>query len=147
MVFVLDTDHLGIVQRESASEHAVLVDRMRQHALNDFYVTIVSFHEQVNGWNTYIHRARDIDRVVRGYAMFQEILDDFVQMNVLPFDSDAAETFVALRKSGVRIGTMDLRIGAIALARGFTVLTRNTLDFERISGLRVEDWTLSAGAI
>lgn len=75
--------------------------------------------------------------------MFQAILADFTRMNVLPFDSEAAKTFAGLRKSGVRIGTMDLRIGSIALVCGFTVLTRNTIDFERIPGLRVEDWTIS----
>jgi tRNA(fMet)-specific endonuclease VapC len=63
-------------------------------------------------------------------------------MNVLPFDSEAAERFAELRRAGVRVGTMDLRIGCTALVRGFTVLTRNTIDFERISGLRVEDWAV-----
>jgi predicted nucleic acid-binding protein len=37
---------------------------------------------------------------------------------------------------------MDLRIGAVALVRGFTVLTRNIVYFEKIPGLRVEDWTI-----
>jgi tRNA(fMet)-specific endonuclease VapC len=36
---------------------------------------------------------------------------------------------------------MDLRIAAIALARGFTVLSRNTVDFSRVPELTVEDWT------
>jgi tRNA(fMet)-specific endonuclease VapC len=142
IVFILDTDHLGIVQRRLAPEHAALTQRMRQHSLEDFFVAIVSFHEQVNGWNAYIQRARTDDRVVRGYAMFQAILEDFSKMNLLPFDSEAAKTFAGLRQSGVRIGTMDLRIGSIALVRGFTVLTRNSIDFERIPGLRVEDWTI-----
>jgi tRNA(fMet)-specific endonuclease VapC len=77
--------------------------------------------------------------------MFQGILMDFARMNVLPFDAEAAATFVHLRQSGVRVGTMDLRIGSIALVRGFTVLTRNTVDFERIPGLRAEDWTTAVG--
>ena len=140
-VFLLDTDHLGIVQRRSAQEHANLTHRTRQHSLKDIFVSIISFHEQVVGWNAYIRRARGAEGLVRGYAMFQEILADFARMNVLPFDFQAAETFAQLRRSGVRVGTMDLRIASIALARGMTVLTRNTLDFERIPGLRVEDWT------
>jgi tRNA(fMet)-specific endonuclease VapC len=84
-----------------------------------------------------------MEGIVRGYAMFQQVLLDFTTMNILSFDSAAAHAFTDLRKRGVRVDTMDLRIGSIALVRGFTVLTRNTIDFERIPGLRIEDWTLS----
>jgi tRNA(fMet)-specific endonuclease VapC len=73
--------------------------------------------------------------------MFQDILADFVAMQVLPFDDLAGSQFEAIRRQRVRIGTMDLRIASIALARGFTVLTRNLVDFERVPGLAAEDWT------
>jgi tRNA(fMet)-specific endonuclease VapC len=36
---------------------------------------------------------------------------------------------------------MDLRIASIAIANQMTVLTRNTIDFERIPNLSFEDWT------
>ena len=75
--------------------------------------------------------------------MFEQILTDFSNLNVLPFDAAASKQFDALRSVGVRrIGTMDLRIAAIALVRDLTVLTRNTVDFARVPGLRFEDWTM-----
>jgi tRNA(fMet)-specific endonuclease VapC len=37
---------------------------------------------------------------------------------------------------------MDLRIAAVALTRNMSVLTRNLVDFERVPGLTVEDWTV-----
>lgn len=40
-----------------------------------------------------------------------------------------------------RIGTMDLKIAAIALANDATLLSRNLRDFGKVPGLRVEDWT------
>jgi tRNA(fMet)-specific endonuclease VapC len=41
----------------------------------------------------------------------------------------------------VRLATMDLRIGAIAIASGLVLLTRNMRDFGRVPGLITEDWT------
>jgi tRNA(fMet)-specific endonuclease VapC len=37
---------------------------------------------------------------------------------------------------------MDLKIAAIVLARGATLLTRNTADFRKIPGMDTEDWIL-----
>ncbi len=67
-------------------------------------------------------------------------LVDFSQFNVLSFDELAAIEFEK-RAEGVRIGTMDLRIAAIALSHNFTVLTRNTVDFGKVPALKVQDWT------
>ena len=75
--------------------------------------------------------------------MFQDILIDFAAVQVLPFDDVARNQFVTLRRERVRIGIMDLRIASVALARGFAVLTRNLVDFERVPGLAAEDWTRS----
>ena len=74
-MFVLDTDHLGIIQDRAEPEFSNLCGRMRQHQLEDFFVTIVSFQEQVAGWNLYIQRARDVPGLVRGYAMLFKIND------------------------------------------------------------------------
>jgi tRNA(fMet)-specific endonuclease VapC len=61
---------------------------------------------------------------------------------VLSYTLAAANVFENLRKQGIRIGTMDLRIGAIALAHGMRVLTRNLVDFRRVPNLIAEDWTI-----
>jgi tRNA(fMet)-specific endonuclease VapC len=60
----------------------------------------------------------------------------------LGYDDFSAKIFADMRKSKVRIGTMDLRIASIALAQGFTILTRNLVDFEKVPNLKVEDWTV-----
>jgi tRNA(fMet)-specific endonuclease VapC len=140
-VFILDTDHLSILQHGPAPECERLTERLEQQARSDIYVTITTFHEQVTGWTAYLHRAKDDRGLVRGYLMLQELLDEFSRMNVLPFDAAAAARFRELRRTGVRIGTMDLRIASIALMHGFMVITRNAVDFERVPGLKVEDWT------
>ncbi|HUT95681.1 MAG TPA: type II toxin-antitoxin system VapC family toxin [Thermoguttaceae bacterium] len=141
VVFLLDTDHIAIIQRQTEPEFGRLAARMQQYPLTDFYVPIVSFHEQVAGWNAYINRATTLEAVVKAYRMYERILADFACMQVLPFDAAAGRTFESLRKQRVRIGTMDLRIAATALTRGFKLLSRNLIDFRKVPGLAVEDWT------
>jgi tRNA(fMet)-specific endonuclease VapC len=80
--------------------------------------------------------------VLHGYALFQQLLTDYGNAQVLPFDAAAADAFVALRAQKIRVATMDLRIAAIALTRNLTVLTSNVSDFRQVPGLNVEDWTL-----
>lgn len=140
-MYLLDTDHLVTLQRRSEPEYGRLELRLRQYSRSDFSLSIVSFHEQVLGANAFIARASARLAIVRGYQMLETSFMDFDHFQVLPFDEPCAVQFDALRSRGVRIGTMDLRIAAIALSNDLTVLTRNTVDFESVPGLRVEDWT------
>ena len=142
-MIVLDTDHIGIIQRRTEPEYGRLAERLRQPTCLDFFVTIVSFHEQVSGWNNYIHRAKTPEAVVQSYGMFERVLADFSAQQVLPFDKAAARTFESLRKQRIRIGTMDLRIAALVITRGFTLLSRNLADFQKVPGLAVKDWTVA----
>jgi len=140
-MYLLDTDHLGILQGRVQPEVSRLLSRMARYSQADFFVSIVSFHEQVAGWYNYLNRARTPAAVVLAYRMLENVLADFAAMQVLPFDDGAAAQFESLRRQRVRIGTMDLRISAIAIARTFTVLSRNLVDFQKVPGLKVEDWT------
>lgn len=140
-MFLLDTDHIGLLQLGESEDAERLRARMLAYAWHDFYFSIVSFHEQVVGWNNYVNRAKGSHGVVRAYRMFHGILADFAKQQIAPFDDQAAAEFDALRRQRIRIGTMDLRISAIALVHGYTVLSRNIVDFEKVPGLRIEDWT------
>ncbi len=118
MKYLLDMDHLSILQQQSGQEYLALAARLAQHSPSDLALSIVSFHEQVLGCHTYISRARDEQGVVRGYGMLGRLLSDFAAVPVIPFDAAAASTAVALLARRVRIATMDLRIASIAVSRG-----------------------------
>lgn len=140
-MFLLDTDHLAILQRRSEPDCGRLRQRMSRHDRIDFCLSIVSFHEQVLGANAYIAQAKNRQAILRGYELLDQSLLDFDRFRVLPFDDRSAVMFDDLRRQRVRIGTMDLRIAAIALSNEATLLSRNLADFGRVPQLRVEDWT------
>ena len=66
------------------------------------------------------------------------------RFDVLPFDLPAAEQAAKVRahleRQGTPIGPVDTMIAGIALSRDLTVVTRNIREFERVPGLRVENW-------
>lgn len=141
--YLLDTDHLGILQRPLQLEAAVLKSRLESVGDHNVAVSVVSFQEQTLGWLNYINRARETRKVVFGYAMLQSLIDVYGKLNVVPFDGPAANVFDALQQAKIRVGTMDLRIAAIAISRNLAVVTRNTVHFSKIPGLHCEDWTLA----
>ena len=73
--------------------------------------------------------------VIEGFA---------ARLEVLPFDKEAAAHNGMIRselaKAGKPIGPYDQMIAGHARSRGFIVVTNNLRVFERVSGLRVEDW-------
>ncbi len=48
----------------------------------------------------------------------------------------------SLKKMKIRIGKTDLRIAAIALEHGGTLVTRNLRDFQQIPNLPLENWAV-----
>lgn len=142
MKYLLDTDHISFLQRRSSSEFSRLTARMAQHPIEDFALSVVSFHEQLLGAHNFINRARTNTDMIRGYALLLETLHGFATAPVLPFDAGAIAVFDELRGQRVRVSTMDLRIAAIVMSRNLVLLTRNVSDFSKVPGLVTEDWTV-----
>lgn len=142
MRYLLDTDHLSIIQQETGQDYVNLSNRMAQHPLSDFTVSIVTLHEQLLGSHTYINRARNSDEVVKGYEMMARIRKDFTILPIVPFDRAAATVFDSLPSQRIQLATMDMRIAAISLSRRLILLTRNKRDFGKVPELMIEDWTV-----
>ena len=66
-----------------------------------------------------------------------------LRVEVLPWDSEAAQHYARLRatleRDGEPMGNLDMMIAAQALAAGATLVTSDRV-FRRVKGLRVEDW-------
>ena len=140
-MYLLDSDHLSILQRQRGPEFEALAKRCSDLKGEDFFVSVISFHEQFNGWIKYIAQAKDSASLVLGYTELEKVVDNFARAQVLGFGPAAAEIYDDLRKQRIRIGAMDLRIASIAIANQLTLLTKNTVDFERVPNLVFSDWT------
>lgn len=138
MLLVLDTNHLREL-REDCAEGRLLQSRIEE-ADADVLTCVVVAEEALSGWIALIRRQRPGLAQLDGYERFNECLETLEKLTVLPFDYDSALLFHDLVKSKIRVGTMDLKIAAICLAHDATLLSRNLVDFEKVPGLKVENW-------
>lgn len=74
------------------------------------------------------------------------LLDDHLlsKVTIIDYNRAAADRFgrlrAVLRREGITVAPLDLQIAATALAHDLTLVTHNTRHFERVPGLRLEDW-------
>jgi tRNA(fMet)-specific endonuclease VapC len=77
----------------------------------------------------------------RNQSLVTELL---ASLPILGLDLAASQLYgthkARLRRSGSARADADLMIAAIALAQGAELVTGNRRHFERIEGLRIEDW-------
>lgn len=141
MTWLLDTDHVSILERPGTREYAAVLARIAAQPPGMVGVSVVSYQEQSRGCNNLINRASKPAELVAAYALHYRVIDFFRSFPLVPFDGPASLENERLRAARLGVGTMDLRIAAIALARNLTVVTRNAADFGKVPGLRHEDWT------
>ena len=108
--------------------------RFREHDPKELFISALVAGELANG----------IEHSTRAESN-RTNLDIFLQMmQVVPWEKDVMWHFglhkSRLKKLGQKIGEMDLLIGCHALAKNATMVTNNTREFERIEGLKLENW-------
>lgn len=134
MTYVFDTDTLSALMRARPLPH--LVERVRAVAVDEQATTAVNLGEL---WFGVIRLG---DRGLRLRESLSELIT--ANLQVLPFDAESARVYGEIRANleaeGRPIGDADLRIASIALSRSATVVTGNMRHFERVPGLRVENW-------
>ena len=88
------------------------------------------------------------ERSARPAETRQEVERFAARLSVLPFDGDAAahaaEIRCGLQRQGQSIGAYDLMIAGHARSRGLVLVTGNLREFNRVDGLRCQDWPTEA---
>lgn len=137
-LFVLDTDTLTLLQLD----HPQVKQRVEAHPPNDLAIAVISVEEQLSGWYSRIRQAKTPDDLARAYQRLADRVRDLGRVAILSFTKSAILRYESLKSQKLNVKKNDLRIAAIALEHGATVVTRNLRDFQRVPGLTVEDWSV-----
>jgi len=133
-LFMLDTDTCSYIMKRS---HPLVLKRLQSVPVSDVCISVVTKAELLYGVEVSPRRAQD----AAALAAFLPYVD------AVALDEDAAlhyaEIRADLKRRGLMIGANDLFIAAHARALGLTLVTNNAAEFERVSKLAIENWTIS----
>ena len=109
--------------------------RLQEHDPIDICISSVTYAELVHG----VEKSKAIEKNRVALALL------LANIEIMNFDSLAAESYGKIRadleKAGTPIGPLDMMIAGHAIALDYTVVTNNTKEFERVNGLKLENWT------
>ncbi len=88
----------------------------------------------MRGWLAVIAREKSALRQVVGYRELALLFAFYMEFEIVPFDEASARQFDDLRRQKLRIGSMDLKIAATAMANHALLLSANRTDFEGCQG-------------
>lgn len=130
-MYLLDTNICAYVINRRYDN---VVKRLRQIDPEDLYISSIVAAELAYG-------VENSARVEPNRKNLREFLD---LIQILPWDEKAVWQYALhktrLKKAGTTIGELDLLLGCQALAHDAVFVTNNMREFERIDGLRLENW-------
>jgi tRNA(fMet)-specific endonuclease VapC len=140
-MILLDTYHATFLKYPDSELGRRMIDRLDAASASEFVgVAIVTVEERMRGWLAAIAKEKSALRQVIGYRELALLFEFYQEFEIVPFDEAAALRFDDLRRQKLRIGSRDLKIAATALVNDALLLSANLADFERVPGLRVENW-------
>jgi tRNA(fMet)-specific endonuclease VapC len=139
-MLILDTDVLSILEWAGSSSPAERLAARLEETKDEIVTTVISLEELMRGWMASLAQTTKVSEHIEIYRRLRRRFESLCKMRLLDFDETAAVRFQDLKKRKIKVGTMDLKIAAIALAYNATVLSGIVRDFERIPDLKVNDW-------
>lgn len=130
-MYMLDTDIcIYTIKRKPAQ----VLKHLQSLQAGMVLMSSITFAELMNG----AKKSNYVEDNIRRLEALSEIIE------VVPFDKDAAIHYGNIRsdleKRGMIIGGNDLLIAAHAVSRNLMLVTNNTREFSRVSGLQIENW-------
>jgi len=129
MHYLLDTNAMIELLKD---RHSPLARRARRTDPRQIRLSAIVVHEFYYGAYKSLRRAENLDRL------------EAIRLEVLPFDKEdgmaAGEIRATLGAAGTPIGPFDVLIAGQAKARGLVLVTDNVREFQRVAGLKIENW-------
>ena len=110
-----------------------LQNKIQNIGFDNFAISEITLAELIYG-SEKSQKTRKNLKVVEGFADKIEILPILTCLKL--YGKEKAR----LRSLGKTIGDLDLFIGSTAIVNEMVMVTRNTREFKRLKGIRVENW-------
>lgn len=131
--YLLDTNICIYLIKKHPPE---VLERFRQIQLKQLYISTITLFELYYG----IEKNKSHQRN-------SAALENFIApLSIADFTAESAKQAALIRhqlqQKGTPIGAYDIQIAAIALSENMTLLTNNIREFERVQGLKLENWVI-----
>ncbi|WP_428357155.1 type II toxin-antitoxin system tRNA(fMet)-specific endonuclease VapC [Methyloprofundus sp.] len=129
--YLLDTNICIYLIKQHPPE---VLQRFQQIQIQQLHIPTISIFELYYGIAKNNSQQRNL-----------KALENFIApLTVVDFSIEAAKKAASIRatleKQGNTIGAYDIQIAAVASSLNMTLLTNNTREFERVEGLKLENW-------
>ncbi len=131
MMYMLDTNICIYAIKNKPKQ---VLQRIKSNMENGLCVSVVTLAELEHGAQKSLYPEKNEMALIQFLAILE----------VLPFDDLAAVEYGRLcahiQRQGTPIGTMDMLMAAHAKAENALLVTNNVREFERVPGLKIENW-------
>jgi len=132
MEYILDTNICIYIIKQKPVQ---VFDKFKTLPLGSVGISSITYAELAYGVKKSIHPEKN-----------RAALNQFLMpLYIIDFDTKAATEYGAIRaeleKAGTPIGPLDMLIAAHVKSIGLTLVTNNEKEFNRVSGLTIENWT------
>jgi tRNA(fMet)-specific endonuclease VapC len=130
-MYLLDTDTVIYALKG----HSLVEENLRNHLHDPLKISVITLMELYYG-------AHKSQQVTSNLAKVRRVESE---LEVLAIGAEQTEIFgihkAKLEKSGIPLDDFDLILASCALAHNLILVTNNVRHFQRIEGLKIENWT------
>ncbi len=132
MKYMLDTNIASFLIKGNSKN---LDNKIKYIPIDDICISVITRAELLYG----------VAKNPQATQLRQKINEFLRYITVLDWDISASDDYAIIRadleRQGKIIGSMDMQISAHALSQNLILITNNTKEFQRVNGLKIEDWT------